>query len=161
MDENQKRDAERVHDRLDEAWHKSNDAGIASATLALRTGVVVNGGAAVTLLAFIGGLLKDSKASLSSALPQLSEPLIWFAYGVVASIVGIGLMYLVNFTNTMLLGAYERTFTPPYFVENPSEGWMSKVSYTLIGLAILSYGFSIGFFVYGMFAIKSAIIGGY
>src|SRR5688500_9984682 len=95
--------AERAHDKDDDSWHKSNDATISSATVALRTAVLINGGAAIAMLAFIGGLLRDSKLPLATTISQLTAPLIWFALGVVAATLAMGCMYLINFSNTMIL----------------------------------------------------------
>jgi hypothetical protein len=157
MDDNQRREAERAHDRDDEAWHKSNDAAISSATVALRTGVLINGGAAIAMLAFIGGLLKDSKLTLGPALTGITLPLMWFAYGVVASVVAMGLMYLVNFANTLLLSSRETSWSPPYIVEKRSSRWWRRLSRALTILAILGNLAAIGFFVYGMIEVRNAI----
>jgi hypothetical protein len=50
-------DALRVHDRAKDFEDKTNEATIAAGQVALRTAVLINGGAAIAVLAFIGGVV--------------------------------------------------------------------------------------------------------
>ncbi len=78
--EQNKQDANRAHDRDTTAWHQANDAAIASATVALRTLVLINGGAAVTVLTFIGSLVGKAgvtPASLSQTTGECQESCVW------------------------------------------------------------------------------------
>jgi hypothetical protein len=59
-----RREAEREHDRLQRFEDSTNEATINTANLALRTAMLVNGGAAVTVLAFIGGLISKGGLTL-------------------------------------------------------------------------------------------------
>lgn len=156
MDEYQKKEAERAHDKDDDSWHKSNEATISSATVTLRTCVLINGGAAVAMLAFISGLVKD-RLLQGSSIGGATAPLIWFAVGVVAATLAMGFMYLVNFANTSILGARSQEWSPPYILETPrSQKWrIASMAFTIA--AILCGIASIVFFVFGMLEIRDAI----
>ena len=151
--------AERAHDKEDEAWHKSNDATISSATVALRTAVLVNGGAAIALLAFIGGTLNDSKVPLSTMIDQLTAPLVWFALGVVTATLAMGCMYLINFSNTMILASRTQNWESPFIRETTVSRRWRMVSRILTVVAIICSFISLGLFVYGVFDIRLAISG--
>jgi len=49
-------EARRAHDRARDFELSTNEAAINSGQLAIRTAVLINGGAAVAVLAFLGGL---------------------------------------------------------------------------------------------------------
>jgi hypothetical protein len=69
-----RRDAERAHDNNDEFFHKVNEAAITAANLALRMSLLLNGGAAISVLSFIGNLPAEKK-------PFVAGGLVWFAWG--------------------------------------------------------------------------------
>jgi hypothetical protein len=54
-------EARRAHDRAAEFFLALNESAIKSSELTLRTAVLINGGAAVSVLAFIGGLSSQGK----------------------------------------------------------------------------------------------------
>jgi hypothetical protein len=62
-----RREAERIHDATNEGTQRSSEAAIAMAQLALRTSVLINGGAAIAMLAFIGGLVGRETITIGSA----------------------------------------------------------------------------------------------
>jgi hypothetical protein len=57
--------AERAHDNETEFGHKANEAAINSANAAIRIALLMNGGAAVSVLAFIGGLVGQKVIPIS------------------------------------------------------------------------------------------------
>jgi hypothetical protein len=59
------RDAKRAHDSATDFAAKVNAAALDNANLAMRTAVLINGGAAVSVLAFIGGLISQGKVPLA------------------------------------------------------------------------------------------------
>lgn len=60
------RTAERAHDTVTDFASKTNTAAVEAANLALRTAMLINGGAAISVLAFIGGLASRDKVSLQA-----------------------------------------------------------------------------------------------
>ena len=92
------RAAERAHGTITDFASKTNTAAIEVANLALRTAMLINGGAAISVLAFIGGLASRDKVSLQ-AITQTAATLVWFATGVAVATLSMGLAY---FTRTYL-----------------------------------------------------------
>jgi hypothetical protein len=64
--------AERAHDKSYEFRTQTNEAAMQGGNLALRMGLLINGGAAVALLTFIGTLPVDQKRAIAATLS-------WFA----------------------------------------------------------------------------------
>ncbi|MEX0802462.1 MAG: hypothetical protein WD688_03970 [Candidatus Binatia bacterium] len=58
---------------------------------ALKSAILINGGAAVALLAFIGHVWKPD---MSSPLKELAGPLVWFVAGVLLDAMAAGLTYV-------------------------------------------------------------------
>jgi hypothetical protein len=54
-------DAHRAHDKNEEFHSHTNKAAIETANLSLRTSVVINGGAAIAILTFLGGVASKEK----------------------------------------------------------------------------------------------------
>lgn len=66
--------AERAHDKSEEFVLQVNEAAINGSNLALRMAMLINGGAAVALLTFVGGLSGEQKRAVAATLN-------WFAGG--------------------------------------------------------------------------------
>ncbi len=78
--------------------------------------MLINGGAAISVLAFAGGLASRDKVPLGQ-LTEIAATLIWFAVGVAVATLSMALAY---FTNLCVAGdAFYRlkTFEHPYFHE--------------------------------------------
>ena len=69
---------------------------VANGRNALKFGVLVNGGAAVALLAFLGNLV--SKSPVQPFAPEFAWPLACFTFGVFSGMFDHGLLYLVQYT---------------------------------------------------------------
>ena len=89
LHEQNMRAAERAHDGATDFAAKTNTAAIEAAYLALRTAMLINGGAAISVLAFIGGLASRGGISLQ-AITQTAGTLIWFAAGVALATLSMG-----------------------------------------------------------------------
>jgi hypothetical protein len=75
-------------------FHRSlNEAAIKGAETALRSALLINGGAAISVLAFIGGLAMQSRIRLDQ-LHAVAHSLVLFAFGVVAAVVAMVLASL-------------------------------------------------------------------
>src|SRR5882672_6918156 len=73
-----RRDGERAHDYAREQGKEAADATREAGQVALRTLVLVNGGAAVSVLAFIGGLTGQGRIQ-AAQLNDVAGILLWFA----------------------------------------------------------------------------------
>jgi len=67
---------------------------------ALKSIIIINGGAAVALLALVSQVAKGSHG----IVPPLSIALVWFGGGVLAGALATGLAYLSQWANTYAIG---------------------------------------------------------
>jgi len=87
--------AKRAHDLNRQTSAEFSKAALESANLAIRALTLVNGGAVVALLAFVGAL-EASETSNSAKIDGLVAPLLAFALGIGCSVVAATVAYLVN-----------------------------------------------------------------
>jgi hypothetical protein len=74
-------DAHREHDRANSFFEQMNDSSIKSSQIVFRACLLINGGAAVSVLAFIGGLASKELVGVSQFKPA-ADSLVPFAFGV-------------------------------------------------------------------------------
>jgi hypothetical protein len=91
--------AERAHDVETEFGTAANAAAIKNAEEVIKAATLINGGASVAMLAFIGTLVSRDVLS-SEQLVNITKPLLYFGCGVAASIVASAAAYLqISFSN--------------------------------------------------------------
>ena len=154
--EQNKEDATRAHDRDIAAWHQANDAAIASATVVLRTLVLINGGAAVTVLTFIGSLIGKSSLPATS-ISQITAPLIYFALGVAVATLAMATAYLTNYTLAGILSSRIKSFEAPFIAESKGTKRWRKAYYTFIVSSIVLSFASLALFILGMYSVQASI----
>lgn len=142
------RDAE-LHRSLMEATSKS-------AEVAVKTSVVVNGGAAVALLAFIGGMLGKEIVTVQQ-VADVSSVLIWFAAGVACGVGALAFIYLMNYVAAREI----RTRLPEFhrMIWWPSLGRrFHRTTYAVAHtIAVVVSLTSLGLFVIGMLEVRASI----
>jgi hypothetical protein len=135
-------------DREWEFYQKNNEAAIENTGSTLRTLVLINGGAAVALLAFAGALVAQGK---TSAVEQIAFSLLFFAGGVFFATVAMGEVYLVHFS----IAAKTREQ-----ITNPNApAWQRWWRWSTVWrvLAHTAALFSMLLFVCGVFHVKAAV----
>jgi len=108
----QRQDARLAHDQLGQFQRSANEAAVKGGDAALRAVLLINGGAAVSVLAFIGGLAAQDRIKLDQ-LKGVADSLRLFAFGMVAAVMGMGLAYLTNWVTGIALGSVERCLSRP------------------------------------------------
>jgi hypothetical protein len=151
------RAAERAHDNANAFSSDTNSAAIDGANLAMRTAVLINGGAAVSVLAFIGGLASQGKLTLGPKLTEIATTLLWFASGVAAATLCMGLAYFTNYCIAAHSSLMLRQYEHPYLAETGTSRAWKHAAITFQVLAIIGTFGSLGLFIYGMFEVKNAI----
>src|SRR5262249_41498406 len=150
LHEQNRRAAERAHDTWREIALQVNEATINARNLALRMSLLINGGAAVALLTFVGGLPANQKRAVA-------DTLVWFAFGVAIAVAGLGFAYLTNYTSAMMHGSKMWHNQPPYVLDGPTTArWMRlnrvfHIAAVIVGLA------SLVLFIVGMFYVRAAL----
>jgi hypothetical protein len=149
LNETRRREAEREHDRLNDFHRYVNEATIKTGELALRMLLLVNGGAAVALLTFIGTLPKDQKVAMANTLVS-------FAFGVALAAAGIAMAYLTNYFTGETTRSLVRTWDHPYSVPGPKTGLFTFLN-IVFHIAAVALGIaSLSAFVCGMLDVRSA-----
>jgi hypothetical protein len=150
-------DAHREHDRINSYSDKLNDATFKSGESSLRACLLINGGAAVSVLAFIGGLLSKGLIEDPRQLKPVADSLVPFAWGVSLAVLGMGLSYAANF----LLGQYTNSKTKTWahpWSEPGEKTWIWGVLRDLTHVvAVLAGVASVVVFVFGIFAVRNSV----
>ena len=154
--EKKREDAQRAFDRQDARLDMFNEAAVKIADSALRAGLLINGGAAVSVLAFIGSLATKDLIAVSQ-LSRVARSLEVFAFGVAAAVVGMGLSYLTHLWDADYTGSLKRTADFP-FVEPGARSKRYRYLRTATHvLAVVAFLFCIGCFILGMISVRDAI----
>jgi hypothetical protein len=150
-------DAHRAHDQNTQFFEKVNEAAIRNADATLRATLLINGGAAVSVLAFLGGLVSQGRITISQ-LSDVSSSLVWFAYGVTASVIGMALSYFTNYVTAGHAASHEKWWQHPYLRPGPNTPSYAKAKRIFHVLALIVSLGSIVLFVWGMFDVRSSIV---
>jgi membrane protein YqaA with SNARE-associated domain len=124
---------------------------------ALRALIIINGGAAVAMLAFIGHLVSAGNGKLILTLPLLTAPLEWFGWGVALATLGTGFGYLTNFSLGRASGEKKFSYRYPYVAETEKSRKARKFVVGFQWCAMIATGVSLYSFVYGMIEIQAAV----
>jgi len=156
IEELKRRDAERAHDQHNSFFESVNKATIENGQLAIRTFVLVNGGAAVSVLAFIGSLATEDKIKLDQ-LTNVASALIWFALGVAAALVSLGFSYFTNYAAVEHAGSMQKTWEHPWVTDGPQTWKWAATANTCKVIAIVAGLASVILFVVGMYDVRASI----
>jgi len=135
----------------------SRKAAIDSANAAIRAMILVNGGAVLALLAFLGALEDSNEGSVKIA--ALVDPIGWFAWGVGFAVVTAALAYVVNMLDAYIVASIEGQWEHPYRREGRLAKWLKPIRaiahISALGLAAAAlYSFS-----QGVSSVSTAITG--
>jgi len=149
LEEQNRRAAERAHDKIDEFHRYVNEAAIKSGELTLRMAILINGGAAVALLTFVGSLQKEQKLAVANTL-------VWFGSGVALAALGLGATYLTHYFSAEASRSLSRVWTHPYTEPGPATPRYTASKFIFHITALLLGVASIAAFVYGMVEVRNA-----
>jgi hypothetical protein len=150
-------DALREHDRSRRITEATNEAVIKAGEVAIRTVMLVNGGAAVAVLAFIGALVRQDGVTLKQ-IAGVSGGLLWFAGGVAAAVLALALSYFTNFCYVGWERSKIFTFDHPYIIDGANTRRWRYWSLAFHLGAIIWGLLSLAAFLVGIFAVHGAIL---
>jgi len=156
-DDINRQDAMRAHDRSHGVSEALNEATIKAGEAAIKTLMLVNGGAAVSALAFIGGLVGQGRVTVKQ-MTDVSSSLLWFAAGVALAALALGFSYFTNLALVNLGRSRVHTWQHPYVIDGPTTNrwwWWSMI---FKGLAIAVALLSLVAFVVGTIDVRASII---
>jgi hypothetical protein len=99
MTDDNRQDAVRAHDRAHGVSEALNEATLKAGEVPIRTVMLINGGAAVSVLAFLGGLVGQGRVTVKR-MTDVSSSLLWFAGGVALAVAALAFSYFTNFAPT-------------------------------------------------------------
>lgn len=147
----------RLFERKQQFAEQSAQATIESGQLALRTAVLVNGGAAVAVLGFIGAFASKDKIGVTE-LTAVARSLIWFAFGVLAAVTAMVVAYVTSFCMTTWVRSEQYISQPPFVLPGRNTGMWWGLYLTFLILAGLTGVASLALFIWGTFDVRSAIV---
>lgn len=111
------------------------------------------------MLAFMGRLVSVDDKVMSVALEKFSSPLMWFAWGVAMSALGIGMAYFANYCVATSSAMKSLQYEHPYVKETISSvsWWRAAIVFQI--LAIVSGLSAWVLFLVGVYAVKAAVVG--
>jgi hypothetical protein len=149
-------DAKRAHDISQNFHTYTNKAAIDGANMALRTLIVINGGAAIAILTFLGGVAAKDKIDFTK-VGAVADTIRYFAIGVALALVGMALSYFTNYFMAAVEGRKLRIWEHPYLEDTQSSLRMKRLNRVFHVAAFLAAFASLVLFVSGMFAASDKI----
>jgi hypothetical protein len=143
--------AERAHDRQDDFFYRMNETAINASHVALRTLLLMNGGAVIALLSFDGRLP-------SSQAKAVAATLLWFALGVVMTAIAMALAYFAHLAMAGVLAYTAKSYQPPFLASTPTSSLWGRRKTVCHILAASSAFVSLILFVVGMLAVRAALL---
>jgi hypothetical protein len=157
MDEISREDALRVHDRSRRFSEATNEAVVKAGDVAIRTAMLINGGAAVAVLAFIGTLVRQDEVTVKQ-VAGVSGSLLWFGSGVAAAVFALALSYFTNYCYVRAETSKIFTLEHPYIVDGVNTQRWLRWGYAF-HLGAIAWGMgSLAAFVVGMIDVHGAIV---
>jgi len=149
------RAAERAHDLMSEFGAKTNEAAIKAAEEAIKAVILINGGSAVAMLAFIGTIASRDLLS-PTQISQITAPLLWFGGGVLCGAIASAMAY---FTNLMIAGSanrQKREYEEPFLRDTDSSKRHRLLGEISRWIGIIAVAASLACFIGGLVSAKSA-----
>lgn len=149
--------AERLRDYQRELINQTNEAAVTAGNHALRALILINGGAAITMLAFIGNLVTADEGRLVPKLSEITSPMLWFASGVATAALALGLSYFTNYCMATAYGKRDLLYEPPFIEDTTaSKQWVTATIVFQIGAVIAGLA-SLILFIIGMVDVSDVV----
>ena len=142
-------DALRTHDSHEKFSTQVNDAAMQSGQFALRMAMLINGGAAISVLTFLGALAGKDKTSMA-AISSVAASLVWFAAGVALSVVAMAAAYFTNYCTVSTARSQVLTWEHPYTQDGPKTKRWRRMTLAFHVVAVIVGFASVVMFAVGM-----------
>jgi hypothetical protein len=150
-------EAHRAHDVLTDFYGSINESTIKSGDAALRACLLINGGAAIAILAFMGSVISRESITSHKVIGEVAPNLNWFVGGVVAAVAAMGLTYVVNFLTYLHATSQKRVWEHPYVVPGAHTALWAWLKIGLHWVTIILATISVASFVFGLLAVERAV----
>jgi hypothetical protein len=150
------RAAERAHDQAHAQAQQINEAVMRDAQAAIRIVLLINRGAAIAVLAFVGSLA--SKGGSGTHPAEVISNLNWFVFGVIAAAVSAFSAYLTDYFYVGATAWPAKTWNHPYFQETRSSKWCRALGRVFHLLAVVAAPAGMVFFAIGVWKLQGAML---
>jgi hypothetical protein len=150
------RAAERAHEQNAAYVAIMSDTVMKDAWAVMRILVLINGGAAIAILTFVGGLAAKSDRNVAQVV-GVANGLRWFAYGVIAATLIAGFSYLTNYCYGLAATVAIKDWVHPYVHPTPFGNKVSLAGRVLHVAAIALALASLGLFAAGVYSVSNAV----
>lgn len=147
--------AQRVHESLTEFTRQNYEAAFRSGQIALRSVVLVNGGAAVAVLFLLGTIATKVAVAQMSVV---AHSLIWFAAGITCGLLALTSAYMTNLYDANVGTSVSQTWEYPYTQPGRYTHYFAQMSRFAHIVAVGAGSASIVLFLIGVWDVRSAII---
>ncbi len=154
------KEAELAHSTQMDYAFRLIEATNTDSNIVLRALLIINGGACIALLAFIGKLLPTSPndtENISVIGSLLTESLIWFAWGVAATIVAMVFSYATSYCAAHSAVECRRDYNFPYVHKTDKSNKWEKRSRMLHYLWAGTTGIAVVFFILGILGVSEIV----
>jgi hypothetical protein len=153
-----RRAAEREHDHQNDLGKRMLDAAARDAQEAIKVALLINGGAAVAILAFMGSLVAPKGGFTLAELKSVGNSLYWFVAGIVAAGITSGCAYFCNSLYAGFRLEQKRIWEWPYVESTKKSARYRCMALWLNWIAVGFAGVSLLLFVGGVYIAASAIV---
>lgn len=151
------RAAERAHDQKTEFARQLNDAAMRDAQAVIRIVLLLNGGAAIAVLAFGGSLASKTSYPLAQLGGVISNSL-WFVFGALSTAFAAAFAYLTNGCYAATWASTAPVWSYPYLEVTKKSKWYERAAWLFHILAVVTIIVGIVLFIVGMFKLRSAML---
>jgi len=148
--------AKRAHDLNRQMSNLCRSAALDSANIAIKALLLINGGAVVALLAFVGAI-ESSDAGNTVQIDELVTPIFSFAFGVGCAAVTTVFAYLVNWMDVDITDSVKLTWEHPYVVDTRAATRLGYIRIAFHLLAFMAGLLAIVSFFRGIISVAEAI----
>lgn len=121
----------RAHEQEDQEFASANEAAIKTGTDFLKAATLINGGAIVAVLSFLGNIKSERLFEL--AVIAFPKALLIFAFGAGAAVASLGIGYLVNYGCAWYISTRSKNWEEPFV-----SGGSQKLRAVIIALTVTS-----------------------
>ena len=154
--EKNREDAHRAHDKSAEFHTYTNQAAIDAGNLALRTLVLINGGAAIAILTFLGAVASKDKIDFVQ-VGTVANTLKYYAIGVAFALAAMALSYLTSYLMVSVEHFKQRTYEHPFVLDTDKSRRMMRFNRVAHGLTLLAAVSSLWCFIDGMWTTSAKV----
>jgi hypothetical protein len=149
--------AERAYDELATLRRHVEEATIQSGAAAIRSALLVNGGAVVVILGFLGAVSANAKLDDLSRVAEVTSTLQWFGWGTVCAMFALVFVYLTNSCHATIAALYDTNYKHPYIHENEKTRSRRRCGIAFNASAFIFGLSSLVFFIYGIYDVQYSV----